>query len=330
MCNEEIVINIIGKAYDFLTQQQIQQLKYIIEDELYNYEIQPKTTDIVPYHGIHEKLMLFLISKKIEGLSKNTLSSYKWHLTKFSNYINKKVEDIDVMDIRKWLAIRIQAGLKKSSMATEVWILRSFFSWLEKEDYIVKSPMRKIASTKKSKRIKENLTPEELEQLRISCKTLRQKAMINVFYSTGCRLSEICALNISDIDWVNNKINVIGKGDSERVVFLNAKAKIHLNNYLKSRKDNENALFVGDRFPHKRLGQRGFQVEFHKLGIKANINKSIHPHIMRHCFATTAINNGASLQDVQHMLGHSSPDTTQIYIDLNIDDIQLSHRKFVS
>lgn len=330
MCSEEIVINILGKTYDFLNQQQVLQLKYILEDELYNYEIQPKTTDIVVYEGIHEKLALFLVSKKIEGLSLATLKSYKWHLTRFGKYINKKVEDIDTMDVRKYLAICIQSGLKKSSMATETWILRSFFSWLRREDYIVKSPMDKIAPTKKAKRLKEFLTQEELEQLRIACKTLRQKAMLNVFYSTGARLSEICALNISDIDWNNNKINVIGKGDSQRTCFLNAKAKIHLNNYLKSRTDNDEALFVGERFPHKRLGQRGFQVEFNKLGINANINKSVYAHRLRNLFATTSIQNGCSLQSVQKMMGHASPDTTLIYVNQNMDDIQTAHRRCVN
>lgn len=330
MHKEEVIIRILGKALEFLAQEEVTNLRSILEEELYNYEVQPISTAIIPYESIDEKLMLFLVTKTLKGLSVITLNSYRQHLKRFSMSTPKKVENIDAMDIKMYLAKCIKSGLKKSSIATETWILRSFFTWLENENYIVKSPMRKIETVKKEKRIRISLTPEELEKLRLACKTLRETAMVEFFYSTGCRLDEVCKLNISDIDWNSKSLHVIGKGDSERIVYLNAKAKVHLKRYLDSRLDSNIALFVGERKPYRRLGHRAFQTDFHDLGIIAGITKSVHPHIMRHTMATVAVNNGASLQSVKNMLGHESVSTTEIYADLNTDEIQISHRKYVS
>jgi len=330
MLKEDIIIRILGKSMEFLAQDQAVRLKVIIETELYSYDIQPNSTAIVPHQGIPEKLMLFLIAKKLEGLAYHSLTTYSRHLTKFSQSVHKKIEDIDTMDIRMYLAQCSQRGLKNSSILTEMNILRSFFTWLENEDHISKSPMRKIKSIKKEQRVRKSLSQEELENLRVACKSPREKAMVEFFYSTGCRLDEVCKVNKSDIDWSQSKLQVIGKGDKERTVFLNAKAKVHLKKYLASRKDNNEALFVGERDPHDRLGRRAFQIDFNKLGKLAGIIKSVHPHLLRHTTATIAVNNGASLQSVQKMLGHSNPSTTLIYADLNIEEVQMSHKRCVS
>ena len=215
MLKEDIIIRILGKALDFLAQDEVIQLRSVLEEELYNYEIQPICNALVPYEGIPEKLMLFLISKKLEGLSLNTLKAYSQHLTRFSRAIHKKIEDIDVMDIRMYLAQCSQRGLKNSSILTEMNILRSFFTWLENEDHIIKSPMNKIKSIKKAGRTRKSLTQEELENLRLVSKTPREKAMVEFFYSTGCRLDEVSKLNKSDIDWNRDKLQVIGKGNQE-------------------------------------------------------------------------------------------------------------------
>ena len=330
MLKEDIIIRVLGKALDFLAQDEAVKLRSILEEELYNYEVVPTSTAIIPYEGIPEKLMLFMISKKLEGLSESTLKSYSQHLVRFSQSVHKKIEDIDTMDIRMYLAKCTQRGLKNSSILTEMNILRSFFSWLEKEDHILKSPMGKIKSIKKEKRIRKSLTPEELENLRVACKTPREIAMVEFFYSTGCRLDEVSKLNIEDIDWSQGKVQVIGKGDKERTVFLNAKAKVHLKKYLKSRNDTNEALFVSERKPHNRLGHRAFQKDFNRLGILAGITKSVHPHLLRHTTATIMVNNGANLQSVQKLLGHTDASTTQIYADLNTDEVQISHRKYAS
>lgn len=330
MIKEDVIIRILSKAVEFLAQDQSVKLREIIEEELYNYDLQPAENSIVPYEGIPEKLVLFITTKKLEGLSPKTLKSYSLHLTRFSRIIQKRLEDINVMDIRRYLAQYSTTGVKNSTLNTEMTILRSFFSWLEAEDYILKSPMRKIKPTKKEKRIRKALSPEEMEVLRMACKTKREKAMVEFFYSTGCRLDEVYKLNKIDIDWNRSQVNVIGKGNKERTVFLNARAKVHLWNYIQNRKDKNEALFVGSRMPFERLGHRGYQKIFNELGEKAGITKSVHPHLLRHTTATTAVNNGASIQAVQRMLGHTDPSTTQIYADLNTEEVQLNHKKFVS
>ncbi len=330
MLKEDVIIRILSKAVVFLTQDESIKLKNIIEEELYNYELKQIEKSIVPYEGISEKVILFITAKKLEGLSKTTLKSYSHHLLRFSETIQKRIEDIDTMDIRRYLAQYSSTGIKNTTFNTEISILRSFFSWLETEDYIVKSPMRKIKSTKKEKRIRKSLSPEELEMLRLGCSTQREKALVEFFYSTGCRLDEVYKLNRNDIDWNKETVNVIGKGNKERTVFLNAKAKVHLWKYLESRNDKNEALFVISRNPFTRLGHRGYQKIFNKLGKRVGIIKSVHPHLLRHTTATAAVNNGASIQSVQKILGHNNPATTQIYADLNIEEIQMNHRKYVS
>ncbi|EPR12316.1 site-specific tyrosine recombinase/integron integrase [Ruminiclostridium papyrosolvens] len=330
MVKEDVIIRILSKAVDLLTQEVAVQLKVILEEELYNYDLQPVENAIIPFEGIPEKIVLFITTKKLEGLSRKTLKSYSLHLARFSKTVQKRIEDITVIDIRRYLAQYASTGIKNSTLDTEISILRSFFNWLEAEDYILKSPMRKIKPAKKEKRIRKALSQEELEMLRLACRNQREKAMIEFFYSTGCRLDEVYKLNKNDIDWNKSSVNVIGKGNKERTVFLNARARVHLWRYLDLRKDNNEALFVGLRLPMKRLSHRGYQKVLNQLGVMAGITKSVHPHLLRHTTATTAVNAGASIQAVQKMLGHTTPATTQIYADLNVDEVQISHRKFVS
>jgi integrase/recombinase XerD len=326
---EEFIIKILDKAMDFITQDQALQLRTILEEELYHCELQAATVALVPVNNIQEKVKLFLATKKLDGLSENTLISYKRILGKFSRVLQKDLESINAMDIRMYLAMYAKTGVKNSSMATIISTLKSFFTWLENEEYLIKSPMRKVKTIKTDKYIRKALTPVELEMLRVVCGTVREKAMVEFFYSTGCRLEEAQKLNKHDIDWNTGKIIVIGKGKKERVVFLNAKAKVHLWKYLNSRKDINEALFVGERQPHARLGRRSFQTTFGKLGRNAGITKEVYPHLLRHTMATNMLQNGASLAEVQKYLGHTSPATTQIYAQLDSAELQQSHKKHV-
>jgi integrase/recombinase XerD len=327
---EEFIIKVLSRASEVIQMDQVKLLRNIIEDELYNFELQPITRALVPYIGIPEKLLIYLASKKLDGLSKITLGTYKLHLTRFIKFVRKEIADIDAMDIRRYLAAYSQSGVKNTTIATEIWILKSFFGWLEKEDYIVKSPMLKIQSIKTEKRVRKSLTPEELEIIRDACKTLRERAMVEFFFSTGCRLDEICKLNKQDIDWNSDKCLVYGKGSKERYVFINAKAKVHMWKYLNSRIDNNEALFVTSKSPYERLGRRSFQVDFNDLGKRAGIKKNIHAHLMRHSMATALINSGATWSDVQQMLGHEDPSTTQVYVDINTEAIQQSHKRHLA
>lgn len=327
---EEIIIRILDKAYDFLLPDQIQQLRTILDEEFYELDITKACTALALTNNMAGIIKLYLAAKKLEGLSQKTIKNYFLILRDFSGVIYKDIDQIDSMDVRMYLAKCSKRGIKNSTLATIMSTLRSFFAWLENEDYIEKSPMRKIKAIKVEKRFRKALTQEELEMLRLACKTPREKAMVEFFYSTGCRLDEVYQLNKADIDWNTNSCLVIGKGNKERKVFINAKAKVHLWLYLDSRKDNNEALFVCDRRPHGRMGKRSLEVEFGKLGAKAGLMKKVHPHILRHSMATALLNNGASLMEVQRILGHDDPATTLIYTSLNSDDIQTAHRKHLA
>jgi integrase/recombinase XerD len=234
------------------------------------------------------------------------------------------------MDCRVYLAKYSSSGVKNTTLNTISTTLRAFFSWLVNNDYILKNPMNSIKSIKTDKYIRKALTFEELEMLRDSCKSIREKALVEFFYSTGCRLDEVKKLNISDIDWNSKSTFVVGKGSKERQVFLTASAVIHLKKYIKSRKDLNEALFVGERAPHQRLGNRAIERVYKLLGERAGIKKAVYPHLVRHTTATHMLRRGASMTEVQKLLGHTSPATTQIYAQLDNEALMQSHRKHVS
>ena len=326
---EEFILKVLEQAMAFVTNDQARQLRVVLENELYQYDLQQATLSLVPVNNIMDKVKLYLACKKLDGLSESTLNSYRRILYKFSRVMQKDLETIDVMDIRVYLAMHTKSGLKNSSIATLISVLKSFFVWLENEEYLKKSPMRKIRNIKTNKYIRKALTPEELEMLRDACLSQRDKAIVEFFYSTGCRLDEAQQLDKKHIDWSTGKITVLGKGKKERIVFLNAKSKVHLWKYIELRSDNNDALFVCERQPHGKLGRRTFQTIFNELGKRAGINKDVYPHLMRHTMATNMLNNGASLAEVQKYLGHTSPASTQIYAQLDNEVMQQSHKKHV-
>lgn len=327
---EELIIKILNKSMAFLSVDQIKNLRVILDEELYNYDLSPAVTALVPINDTPQKIMIYLASKKLDGLSDNTLNNYKRYLMKFAQIIQKDLENITSMDIRIYLAAYAKSGAKNSSVATVISIFKSFFNWLSNNDYILKSPMNTIKTTKTEKYLRKALTQEELEMLRVSCKTTREHALVEFFYSTGCRLDEVQKLNKSDIDWSNKSVLVFGKGKKERQVYLNAKAKIHLWEYFNSRRDQHEALFVTERQPYNRLSHRMMQQVFNVLGKRAGLQKRVYPHLLRHTTATSMLNNGASLAEVQKYLGHSSPSTTQVYAQLDTEALQQSHKRHLS
>ncbi len=256
----------------------------------------------------------FIHTKKIEGLRQSTLDRYTLELKTFAKVVKKRTEDITTQDIRLYLGN--YSNLKNSTISTKIYTLKSFFNWLTDEEIIIKNPTHNIKRPRKEKRLIKALSPEELEMVREGCETLRQKALVEVLYSTGCRLSELVDMNINDIDKAKQSATVIGKGNKERTVFFTWKTLRALNKYIDSRTDNNPALFVTERKPHNRLGGRAIQKEIDKIKIKANINKELHPHIFRHTIATHLLENGADVVMVQNILGHESVATTQIYTSL--------------
>lgn len=326
---DEIIIRVLDRASSFLTAELVQELRGVLEEELYHCVISPACTELTVLNDMPSKVILFLASKKLDGCSPKTLDNYGRILKMFCSVITKDVEQIDSMDIRRYLALYSKRGVKNTTMATHISALKSFFGWLENEEYVTKSPMRKIKNIKTEKRIRKALTREEMELLRDACRTHQERAVVEFFYSTGCRLDEVYKLNISDIDWAGGKAMVIGKGNKERTVYLNARAIVQLKKYIASRSDNNPALIVGIRRPHDRLSHRGIQRIFTELGKRAGITKPVHPHLLRHTTATVMLQNGASMAEVQHLLGHDNPATTQIYAEMDTQAIKMSHLKHV-
>lgn len=329
MRKDEAVVRIVGKLDllygDFLEQKKVRE---IIEEVLYDYELVPTTRELALQNNMSDKVLLYLAAKKLDGLSMRTLESYSRHLNRFAYFMRKNVEDVTTMDVRVHLANYAKTGVKTSTIATETDVLRGFFKWLEDEEYIQKSPMRKIKTPKLEKRIREALTKEEFEILRGGAKTLRQKALLELLYSTGCRLEEVEKMKKTDIDWHKLQIRVIGKGNKERVVFVNATAQVHIRKYLMSRLDDCESVFVTERQPYKFLGRRSIQREIDKIMEQSGLKKNVFPHLIRHTFATHMINAGMSLNVLQEILGHDSPETTLIYASIDNKTIEHEYRKY--
>ncbi|MFT9495865.1 site-specific tyrosine recombinase/integron integrase [Anaerosolibacter sp.] len=330
MRKEEAVIRIIGKLdllYGSIIDQR--QVREVLEEVLHDYDLNPTERGLIVQDNMNDKIMLYLASKKIDGLSRLTLESYSRHLSRFALNMRKNVEDITTMDIRMHLAAYAKTGVKNSTIGADTDILRGFFKWLEDEEYINKSPLRKIKPIKVEKRLRKALSVEETEILREGCKTYRQRAILEFFYSTGCRLEEVEQVNKSDIDWQKLQLRVIGKGNKERTVFINAKAKVHIQKYLMTRLDDCEALFVTERKPVSRLGRRSIEREFDNIEKGSGLKKNIHPHLIRHTMATHLLNGGADLVTVQAILGHEDASTTQIYAQLSNANIEHEYRKYM-
>lgn len=276
---------------------------------------------------LREKVKLFLSGKRLEGLSDLTLSGYSIELRFMAEQIPKAANEITTADLRMYLGQF--ENLKASSLSKKLSVLKSFFGWLTSEDILPKDPSRKIKPPKKEIRVPKALTIEELEMIRESCETTRERALIEVMYATGCRLSEVQKMNRQDIDYQGMSIMVIGKGNKERIVYFSFKAMYHLKKYLMSRTDNEPALLITERKPYRRLSPRGIQREVKDIASRTGITKNVHPHVLRHTFATLMLNNGADLVAVQSLLGHTDPATTQIYAQINDEKRRNSHKQYL-
>lgn len=271
----------------------------------------------------------FLAAKRVEGCSEKTARYYDSTIRNVLTAINKNITSITTEDLRVYLDNYQQtSGVSRVTIDNIRRILSSFFSWLEDEDYIQKSPVRRIHKVKTCKTVKETYTDEALEIMRDGSETVRDLAMIDLLASTGMRVGELVKLNRADIDFENRECIVLGKGNKQRRVYFDARTKIHLQRYIDSRNDGNEALFVSLQSPHRRLEISGVEIRLRKLGKKLGITK-VHPHKFRRTLATTAIDKGMPIEQVQRLLGHQSIDTTLQYAMVNQNNVKMSHRRFI-
>ncbi|TQR14611.1 integrase [Psychrobacillus lasiicapitis] len=273
-----------------------------------------------------DKINLFISSKRLEGLAEVTLIGYERELKLFADSVSKATVQIQTPDIRNYLASL--KSVKNATVGKKLDVFRSFFGWMVKEEILLRDPTAKIKNPKKGKRLPKGLSVEELELAREVCETKRERAMLEVFYSTGCRLSELASMDIDRIDKQDMSTTVIGKGNKERKVYLTYTALYHLNSYLKSRNDDCEAVFVTKRRPHRRMGNKSIQDEVNKIEQRAQLKKKLTPHVLRHTLAQNMLDNGANLEEVQSILGHSNISTTQVYAHVSEERKQQAHKRY--
>ena len=277
----------------------------------------------------YDLLSAFLSAKQVEGCSLNTIKYYNSTIQKMLFEVDKSVEDIRTDDLRIYLSnYKTRNNSSKTTIDNIRRIFSSFFAWLEEEDYILKNPVKRIHRVKTPRLVKAILTDENLESLCDNCDNLRDLAMLELLISTGIRVGELVRLNIEDLNFHERECVVFGKGESERVVYFDARCKIHLLQYIESRNDSNPALFVSFKEPHERLGINGVEIRLKKLGDKCNIS-DLHPHKFRRTLATNAIDKGMPIEQVQRLLGHVQIDTTMEYAMVNQSNVKISHRKFI-
>ena len=326
-----MIANLINQVLQAMTEslgnQQIERLKDVLETTFSNIEIIEKTESDAAIDSC--VIQTFLSAKRVEGCSEKSMHYYESTLRNALDAIGKSVKDISTDDLRRYLdEYQQRSGASRVTVDNIRRILSSFFAWLEEEFYIVKSPVRRIHKVKTGKVVKETYSDEALEMMRDSCENTRDLAMIDILASTGMRVGELVKLNRADIDFQNRECVVTGKGNKQRMVYFDARTKIHLQNYLRERKDNNEALFVTLLAPHDRLQISGVEIRLRHIGNGLNMTK-VHPHKFRRTLATMAIDKGMPIEQVQHLLGHQSLDTTLQYAMVNQANVKMSHRKFI-
>lgn len=329
MTMKQTIINqVIQEMLPCLNNAQTEQLQKVLQHTLYNVKIiENKNDDNI--HNEQDLVELFLAAKRIEGCSEKSLKYYEATIDTMLTTVGKDVKQIVTDDLRTYLTeYQSQKHSSRVTIDNIRRILSSFFSWLEDEDYIIKSPVRRIHKVKTATNIKETYSDEALEMMRDNCTELRDLAMIDMLASTGMRVGEMVLLNREDINFNERECVVFGKGDKERIVYFDARTKIHLLNYLESRTDSEPALFVSLREPHQRLKIGGIEVRLRTLGKRLNIPK-VHPHKFRRTLATMAIDKGMPIEQLQQLLGHRRIDTTLQYAMVKQSNVKIAHRKYI-
>ena len=324
---QDLIKDVIQGMLPYLNNAQSEKLQEVLQYTLVSYEVTENQQQEKNFE--RNFVELFLSAKRIEGCSEKSLKYYRATIEAMLDGLNKNVKHIVTDDIREYLT-EYQDRIRSSKVTIDNIrrILSSFFSWLEDEDYILKSPVRRIHKVKTGTNIKETYSDEALELMRDNCKEFRDLAIIDMLASTGMRVGELVTLNREDINFNERECVVIGKGNKERLVYFDARTKIHLQNYLEGRTDENPALFVSLKAPFDRLMIGGVETRLRELGKRLNIPK-VHPHKFRRTLATTAIDKGMPIEQVQQLLGHQKIDTTMHYAMVKQQNVKLAHRKYI-
>ena len=324
---QKLINEVVQGMLGCINNAQLQKLQQILEHALFDKEIIASSN--VQEDTSEDLLENFLSAKRIEGCSEKSLVYYRNTIQAMLDVVEKPVREIETDNLREYLT-----GYQKEKNSSKVTIdnirriLSSFFSWLEDEDYIIKSPVRRIHRVKSATTIKETYSDENLETMRDSCTELRDLALIDILASTGMRIGELVLLNRKDINFEERECVVFGKGSKERMVYFDARAKIHLQEYLNSRTDDNPALFVSLRAPYERMKIGGIEARLRGMGRNLGIAK-VHPHKFRRTLATMAIDKGMPIEQLQKLLGHKRIDTTLQYAMVKQSNVKIAHRKYI-
>ena len=324
---EQLIQEVQRQMLPYLNNAQLKQLKAVLEKALTGVTVhRDKAADV---SESVDTVSLFITAKRIEGCSEKTLNYYRQTIFAMLSGIGKLAQEITTEDLRQYLTdYQTQRKSSKVTIDNIRRILSSYFSWMEDEDYIVKSPVRRIHKVKTASNIKETYSDETLELMRDSCSEMRDLAMIDLLASTGMRVGEMVLLNRDDVDFAERECVVFGKGDKERMVYFDARTKLHLQAYLESRNDDNPALIVSLKAPFNRLSIGGVETRLRELGRQLGVHK-VHPHKFRRTLATMAIDKGMPIEQLQQLLGHKRIDTTLQYAMVKQSNVKLAHRKYI-
>ena len=331
---EKIIEKVVTEMAPHLDQSQLEHLSNVLYVNFHGLEVQEQCTEVVPagVEGDEAKIRMFIASKKAVNRQTNTLKQYSREIYNMLAFLGKRIEDITGMDLRYYYGVmREQRGIKMSTMQTRLHYLSSFWDFLTTEELVRGNPVKKVGLLKLEKTIKKPYSAADMEALRTSCSTLRDRALVEFLYSTGVRVSELVALNVGDIEMGRQELIVYGKGSKERKTYLTDSAKFYLRRYLQTRSAeegiNDRPLFVTLDKPHDRLTVAGVQYMLRQLGRRAGV-ENVHPHRFRRTIATDLLNRGMPIEQVKEFLGHEKLDTTMIYCTVKEDSVRASHKKY--
>lgn len=328
---EQIVMDILREMTTILTQEQLMKLKEVVRVQLCGYDVRKKETALMRTdQNWMNYLQVYLEGFRQNGKSTGTIEQYNLHLSRMLSYVAKNVQDIEDDDLiaymYKYRALRKVSNRYLNNIRL---VFNGFFRWLQRKKIILRNPVDGLEPIKYKQAVKKPLSPEELEKVRCACEQERDLSIVEFLYSSAVRVSELCRLNRDDICWESDDVMVLGKGNKEREVYLNARAHLHLKQYLESRTDDNPALFVGTRAPHKRLTKSGIRNILKKIGSVAGVSK-VHPHRFRRTSATDLLRMGMPIEQVQELLGHVKIETTRIYCTVTKEQVRASHRRFMA